>query len=428
MSLINLNLRDTRRQKETPINIVVRWNGQRLVYPSAFRIEPRYWSTKSQSAKSGLPGHITFNLNLKDRVKKVATAHQQFLLDNDQRQPTVTELRERIDAVLNPPVEISKGTLFGFIDEQIMVAALRMESGELSGGATLSKYETTRKHLTEFCKAKRFPLDYDTVDKAFYLQFIAFLTKDKKLAQNTVGKYIRTLKTFLNAALDEDPTLMPRYRSRTFKAPSEPDSGKVSLSGKELTDLFNLDLRDNKRLEQIRDLFIVGAWTGLRFSDWSSITPEHITGDRIRIDTVKTGQKVTIPMHACVRAILSKYDKVLPRVISNQKTNAYLKEMTTLVPSLQEPITITGTVAGKPHSETKAKGQWVSTHTARRSFATNAYRGDGYSAPIPVPVIMGITGHRTEKQFMVYIRMNADDRADEFEKYMDKVAPLAIAR
>ena len=425
MARINLNLRDPRSRDASPINVVVRWNGQRLVYPSGERVIPRHWSATSQTVKRSLTGSPEFNERLEAITGKVATAYRQFVNDNDQRQPSVGELRQRIAGALNPQPDAQTGeqTLFQFIDAHIEGAQQRMKAGELAGDATLSKYRTTREHLRNYCKAKRFALDWDTVDHSFYLRFVAYLTADKGMSTNTVGKYIRTLKTFLNAAQDERPDRMPMYRSRKFRTPSEL-TDKIYLTAQELNDLFHLDLSSNRRLEQVRDLFIVGAWTGLRYSDWASITPEQVTGDRIRIGTVKTKEKVTIPVHPCVRAILTKYGNALPRVPSNQKINDYLKELAALVPCLQEPVTISHTVAGVEVSETKAKAELVTTHTARRSFATNAYRGDGYRGPVPVRVIMAITGHRTEKTFQVYIRMDADDHADEFAKYMP--APLAV--
>jgi integrase len=414
MAKANLNLRDPRSRDASPINIVIRWNGQRLVYPSGERILPRYWSAKSQTAKSGLNGYATFNSTLRDKVDRILNAHRQFLLDNEQRQPTPGQLKERIDAILNPDTGDAPRSLFAFIDGQIELAKVRMDNGELSGGATLSKYRTTRDHLRSFSKAKKYRLDFDTVDVAFYQRFMAYMVKDLGLAKNTVGKYIRTVKTWLNAAQDEDPDLLPKYRSRRFKAPSEP-TRKIYLTARELNDLFHLDLSGNARLERVRDLFIVGAWTGLRFSDWSSVTAQDIAENRIRIATTqKTKEAVTIPVHNCVRAILAKYGNALPPIVSNQKTNDYLKEVAAMVPSLR------AVMHGKP------KAEQVATHTARRSFASNAFRGDGYTGPVPVSTIMAITGHRTEKAFRTYICLDADEHANEFAKYMTQDAPLAI--
>ncbi|HRI16790.1 MAG TPA: hypothetical protein PLX89_27675, partial [Verrucomicrobiota bacterium] len=89
MARINLNLRDPRTHDASPINVVVRWNGQRLVYPSGERVIPRHWSATSQTVKRSLTGSPEFNERLEAITGKVATAYRQFVNDNDQRQPSV---------------------------------------------------------------------------------------------------------------------------------------------------------------------------------------------------------------------------------------------------------------------------------------------------------------------------------------------------
>ena len=102
--------------------------------------------------------------------------------------------------------------------------------------------------------------------------------------------------------------------------------------------------------------------------------------------------------------------------------NAYLREFTAMVPSLQERASVSSTVAGVRRYVTKAKAELITTHTARRSFATNYYLKGA-----PTRTIMAITGHQTEQAFRLYIRLNADEHADILQGFMDKAAPLAIA-
>ena len=89
-----------------------------------------------------------------------------------------------------------------------------------------------------------------------------------------------------------------------------------------------MDLTDNPRLERVRDLFIVGAWTGLRFSDFNNINPKDIkkNGD-IEIQTQKTKNSVIVPIHRYIKEIMKKYEgkteNSLPPSISNQKMNDY---------------------------------------------------------------------------------------------------------
>ncbi|MBV6405541.1 MAG: Tyrosine recombinase XerC [Flavobacteriales bacterium] len=422
MARINLNLRDPRSRDASPINVVVRWKGQRLVYPSGERIAPRHWSTSTQRAKGSLTTAPEFNRNLTGIVAKVEGAYLRFLNDNDQRQPSIGELRDQLDLALGRKANEGPRTLFAYIREYIAKARDRVnpDTGSRLARTTLKKYTTTLHHLEGFATATRRRVDFDTVDLKCYDGFNAYLTNDEGLALNSVGKYIQTLKTFLRAAAEEGIEVNPAFRSRKFRAPSEL-TDKVYLNEQELTDLFRLDLSGQPRLERARDLFIVGAWTGLRFGDLTTIRPEQITGDRIRIRTAKTGTAVVIPLHPCVRAILTKYGNALPRAISNQKMNAYLREVTALVPSLQERVSVSSTVAGVRRYVTKAKAELVTTHTARRSFATNMYL-----AGVPVRTIMAITGHKTEQAFRLYIRLDADEHADILQAYMDKARPLAV--
>ena len=422
MARINLNLRDPRSRDASPINIVIRWNGQRLVYPSGERIIPRHWSVKAQRAKATLTTAPEFNRNLSHIVGKAEGSYLRFLNDNDQRAPSAGELRDQLDIVLGRKVNDGPRTLFAFIRDYIAKGQTRVnpDTGARLAATTLKKYTTTLHHLEAFAKTTRRRVDFDTVDLAFYDKFNAYLTTTQGLALNSVGKYIQTVKTFLRAAAEDGIEVNNAFRTRKFKTPTEV-TDKVYLTEQELNDLFHLDLSAHPRLDRARDLFIIGARTGLRFGDFTTIRPEQVTGDRIRIRTAKTGTAVVIPLHPCVRAILAKYGNALPRAISNQKMNAYLREFTAMAPTLQERVSVSSTVAGVRRYVTKAKAELVTTHTARRSFATNCYR-----AGVPTRSIMAITGHSTEQAFRLYIRLNADEHADILQAYMDKAAPLAV--
>ncbi len=95
------------------------------------------------------------------------------------------------------------------------------------------------------------------------------------------------LKSFLNEAPEKGVKIKQAYRSRSFKVVSEV-ADAVYSSEDELIQLLALDLNQNKRLERVRDLFIVGCYTGLRFSDLTNLRPEHIKGGLIRIEQQKT--------------------------------------------------------------------------------------------------------------------------------------------
>jgi integrase len=112
-----------------------------------------------------------------------------------------------------------------------------------------------------------------------------------------------------------------------------------------------------------------------------------------------------VPIHTFVLNILERYGYNLPKVINNQKFNEYIKEICKQA-SIEETIIIHETKGNLKYSKTEPKYSLVSTHTARRSFATNAF-----IAGIPTVQIMKITGHKSERVFMKYIKITAKENA-----------------
>ncbi len=228
----------------------------------------------------------------------------------------------------------------------------------------------------------------------FYEDFLNYLMNVKELAKNTIGTIFKNIKVFMNYANDKGYTTNQGHRHRKFKSIEE-TSETIYLTESELETLYNLNLSDKPKLDRVRDLFIIGCYTGLRFSDLSQITPDKFTnnGTRLKIKTIKTGETVIIPLHRTIRAILQKYDNKLPRVISNQKFNEYLKDIgKTEEAKLTETVLINQTKGGLRYESKFEKWQLVTVHTARRSFATNMYL-----AGVPSISIMKITGHKTER-------------------------------
>ena len=162
-------------------------------------------------------------------------------------------------------------------------------------------------------------------------------------------------------------------------------------------------------MERVRDLFLIGCHTGLRFSDFTMIKDENILdtpkGQFFQVKTLKTNEKVIIPIKPTVLAIWNKYNGQLPRAISNQKMNDYLKELAKEA-EFDSKVLFKRTKGHNIVQTEYRKHELVSTHTARRSFATNAYIGG-----VPSISIMKITGHKTEKAFMKYIKISQEENA-----------------
>ena len=160
-------------------------------------------------------------------------------------------------------------------------------------------------------------------------------------------------------------------------------------------------------MDKVQDLFIIGCFTGLRYSNLSQLDQKNLFDKtRIKIKTEKTGELVVIPMHPYVKSILDKWQWHLPEAISNQKMNAYLKELAKLA-ELNYNVSISSTKGGKKITEYFKKYELITVHTARRSFATNAYL-----MSVPTISIMKITGHRTERAFIKYIKISQEENAN----------------
>jgi integrase len=183
---------------------------------------------------------------------------------------------------------------------------------------------------------------------------------------------------------------------------SEGETYAIYLTQEEIVTLYDFDFSNNKRLERVRDLFVFGCLTGSRFSDITTIQPENFQrhGKELYIHkiTQKTKELVVIPCDEIVTNILGKYEGSMPKAPSNQKFNEYIKEVCKIT-GLKEK----GRLPSKPEKEV---WQCVSSHTARRSFATNRFV-EGFE-PIE---LMRITGHKSEKAFLKYIKVSKQDSA-----------------
>lgn len=291
---------------------------------------------------------------------------------------------------------------------------------------TLKQWKQTLNKLVEFKIETKTEVDFDTINMDFYNKFIHYLNKkgyikisfnknkEKTItkleySKNTIGGFIKNTKIFMNEAVDRKLTKNLEFSSRGFKGLEE-QVDKIYLSQNELLKIYNLELKTiYQRLEKVRDIFIIACYTGLRFSDLIQVKPENIinNGTQIKIKTEKTGEIVIIPLHKFVKEIIKKYNGSLPPAISNQPMNRYLKEIAELA-EINEKIDIAITRGGKTEHEISKKSDLVTTHTARRSFATNAFLMD-----VPTISIMKITGHRTEKSFMKYIRISQEENANK---------------
>lgn len=271
---------------------------------------------------------------------------------------------------------------------------------------TKRNYKNTYNRLIDFQKEYRRgrSLQFNDIDVDFYNDFVEYLYK-KGLIKNSVGSHVKNVKKFMGEAYEVGLTDNMKFKSKKFKMLSE-DSDSIYLNNQELEHLAGLDLSNKTKLDQVRDRFLISCYTGLRFSDMQRLTPEHIKGDFIKIKTKKTDQDVTIPIHRVVRRIIEKYNYNWPAPISNQKFNEYLKDLAKNEAKFDSMVSTSHSTANNRVYSNQPKYELITSHTARRSFATNAYL-DG----VPSLLIMAITGHTTERSFLKYIKVTKDEHA-----------------
>ncbi|HEV7333228.1 MAG TPA: site-specific integrase [Flavisolibacter sp.] len=383
-----------------------------LVFTFGQTVLPSHWNPGKQRVKSNkettADGEHSLN-DLLDALERVLLKAYKAEIKNGIPDPALLKMK-LINYINRQDEEQQQSDFFALADR--FIKGEIKHDGRNKSKNTTKTYQTVVGHLKAFELAKRYPISFDTITLDFYDKYISYLNSIP-LAQNTIAKHVQVIKVFMNEALDRGYTANVQHKKKKFKA-KWIETDAVYLTDAELTRLFKHDFSENKKLEQVRDLFIFGCYVGLRFSDYSNVKKENlitIDGEKfIRINTKKTGEQVMIPCNPVVLQIFDKYQRnpnQLPKSLSNQKFNDYIKDALKATEMNEK-----GRLLTDPEKEL---WQCVSSHTARRSFATNLYL-EGY----PTLEIMKITGHKTEKSFLKYIRVTKLDAAKKLSAHMKK--------
>lgn len=292
---------------------------------------------------------------------------------------------------------------------------INLKTGKKISFRTIQKYHTTIKQIKEFEEYEKCKLKLTDINLDFHKRYTTFLKLELNYSNTMIEKIISQIKGFIREAKEEKLIVSDEIESKkfTFKRDEPIDT---YLNEKEIDLIFNLDLSNNESFDNVRDLFIVGVWTGLRISDLKRINQFHFSKNTIIIsETEKTGASVEIPIHPQVKSILQKRCNKLPKIISDQKFNEYVKKVC-------EMAGITEMILGNiknPETNRKEKGYYpkyklISSHSARRSFASNHY------GKIDDRTIMAITTHKSVAQFHKYIKVTSFEYTQKLAKYWDE--------
>jgi len=392
-----------------------RYKGVQLKYSAGYSIKVKQWDVRNQRCKTrGVdePSRIR-NLSINSRLSDLESEYETLLARAMAFGNPVTKayLKTGLDEAMK---DGSSGSHSKHGDLKLLDLLDRFIEDSESGARTSkdgNRIKPSRIQTYRIVRDKieqKFPLVMAAdLDYSFQQRLIELLNA-QDYARNTVGKYNSIFRAALryckylglvDAKLLDHPN--------RFKLHEQ--SENVYLNVDEINQLINLELKDT--YARVRDVFVAMCYLGVRISDYKQLDEsKFVEEDMLRIITVKTNEVVYIPVHHIVREIFEKYDG-FPPTISEQKMNKYIKKIC-LIAEFDEPFQFTRTIGGRPKIFTKKKYELISLHTARRSFATNAYL-----AGMDTMLIMSITGHKKEKTLIGYICVTKEQQASRMREH-----------
>ena len=386
-----------------------------LKYATGEKIKPAHWNGERAKQISSTD-HQNLNTRL-DNLEGYAKSSIKELLNEeeiltpqkikaliDKKNPNIIEEKPKVNTV-NTYIDL-------FIKETESGARLSIKKQRYSKG-TIKNFKGFQVQFKEFQKERRKQLDFHHITLDFYDDFVDFFTR-KSYSPNTIGRHIKNLKTIMHYSRDEglhNNTEIDRKKFKILKVQID----NIYLNEEELTSLFELDLSDNKPWELARDVFLIGCYTAQRFSDFIRIKKENIitlkSGQKvIQIVQQKTGEQVIIPIKPELETLLKKHNWDVPK-IWEQKLNLHIKKVGAKA-KIDEIILVEKIKGGLKVKSKVKKCDLIKTHTARRSGCTNMYLSG-----IPTIDIMKISGHKTEREFLNYIKVSKEETAEKLFNY-----------
>lgn len=365
-----------------PIYARVTVDGKRAEISLQRRTSVTYWDTKSKKSKARTPEGKALNIYLDQAYAKLLVCHKQ--LSSDFKLVTSKGIKARFVGQ-----DERHKTLLDLVTyhNENMLGVLKM--------GTLKNYYTTENYLKRFLiqKKKTNDIYLKQITYSFIIDFEQYLRKgpslqnSKPLKNNGVMKHLERLRKLMNLALDLEwleKNPFARYKLKFTKFTKQ-------FLSKENLEIFESAVIKDRGHQTVKDVFVFACYTGLSYSDVKQLTESNISrgidGDFwIFTRREKNQQPVKIPLLDKALGILNKYEsypkrhegKLLP-VISNQKINIYLKEITATL-GIHKNITF---------------------HSARHTFATTVTLSNG----VPIETVSKLLGHTKLATTQIYARV-----------------------
>ncbi|WP_291726194.1 site-specific integrase [Bernardetia sp.] len=377
------------------------YKGKRLMMTTGERCLPEHFDKKKQRVNKKHPFQIETNSILNNLCESVESHYKQFIAKG--KVPSVQELRSAVKP--KEKKELINGTKISMADyfdlfERHLISQRRSRS-------TKYKYRTLQRMFSKYQREKKEKIDLSTFDEITHTKFINWCIYDLDNAPSTIGKRNGFIKAFFAFCERNEANVHPYYKSIKIK---KVDAEMIFLNEDELKKIE--DIQVESYLEKTKDCFLFSCYTGLRYSDIEKLTLDHIQlveGNYIlELIQEKTNKKISIALSNKAVEIMNKYkynvlrsqkNKHFLPVITNQKLNAYLKDLGRIA-EIDTPVEKIVYQQGEPVKVIVPKYELLTFHKARHTFATlSLQRG------MPLAVLQKILGHRRIEETMIYAKV-----------------------
>ncbi|NPD92112.1 tyrosine-type recombinase/integrase [Xylanibacter muris] len=320
----------------------------------------------------------------------------------------VARLKEAIDKIKGKEIQEEKAHTFTPLEyfkkvvEEMPKKVIRRTS-KIIEDRTVGHHKIVLKRFERFINYKHWVASsFSIFNKNFESEMEQWMLGVEEYSANTVAATFSVMKVWLKQAEEEGLITDKSFHSWKSKGA---DVQHIYLNDAELEAIYNLNfdeilkLHPNAKYEETRDIFIIASHIGIRYGDLSSLNKSNwdIENKTVEIHTHKTGATVLVPLTSTVIELYKKYNGKFPTPRDKSRFNEQLQKIGELA-GIDQTIYIKKNVGGKVVIEEKKKYELISSHTARRSFATNLYLRCRNAR-----LVMNFTGHTTEENFRKYI-------------------------